>query len=58
MEGRMAPTGVKDPPCVELDIALEFDVSGKGRKRVCDKKSLNLSEINEPKLPFLGVVEV
>jgi hypothetical protein len=33
-------------------------VSDKGRKRVCDKKSLSLIEIDEPKLPFLGDVEV
>jgi hypothetical protein len=53
----MVPMEVKDSPCLEPGIALDFKVSNDGVKRVPDKSSLDMTDINEPKLPFLGPVE-
>ena len=48
---------VKDSPCREPGIALDFNVSNDGLKRASDKSSLDMADMNEPKLPFLGVCE-
>lgn len=53
----MAPMEVKDSPCLELGIALDFNVSNDGLKGVSDKSSLDMIDINEPKFPFPGPVE-
>jgi hypothetical protein len=45
----MAPMEVKDSPCVDPGIALDFNVSNEGLKRVSDKSSLGMTDINEPK---------
>jgi len=56
IDGRVAPTEVKDLPCPELGIALDFKVNGEEVKRLCDKNSLGLTEIIEPELPLRAIV--
>ena len=53
----MAPIEMKDSPCLEPGITLDLNGSNEGLKRVSDKSSLGMTDINEPKLPFLGPVE-
>jgi hypothetical protein len=58
MEGRMAPVEMKDSPCLEPGIALDFSVSNEGLKSVSDKSSLEMADINESNFPFLGPVDL
>lgn len=53
----MAPMERKDSPCSKPGIALDFNVRNQWLKRVSNKSSLDMTDINEPKLPFLGLVE-
>lgn len=48
---------VKDSPCLEPGITLDLNSNG-GVKRVSDKSSLGLTDINELKLLFLGPAEL
>ena len=54
----MARMEVKDSRCLEPGIALDFNVSDAGPESVSDKRSLEMTDINEPKLPFRGLVEL
>ena len=54
----MVPMEVKDSPCLEPGIALDFNVSNDGVKSVSDKSSLDMTDINGPKLPFLWPVKL
>ncbi len=54
----MVPMEVKDSPCLGPGVALDFNVSNDGVKSVSDKSSLDRTDINEPKLPFPGPVEL
>ena len=49
---------VKDSPCLEPGLALDFNVSNDGVESVSDKSSLDMTDINEPKSPFLRPVEL
>ena len=51
----MVQMEVKGSPCLEPGIALDFNVSNEGLKSVSDKCSLDMTDINERKLPFLGL---
>ena len=54
----MAPVEMNDSPCLGPGVALDFKVSNEGLKRVSDKSSLDMTDINEPKSPFLRPVEL
>ena len=47
---------MKDSPCLELGIALDFNVNEEGVKRLFDKNCLGLTEINERESPLQAIV--